>query len=295
MTSGPATPDSDTTESEFYAFRDFDPENARRVLAHYVGYFSQGPVLELACGPGIFLDLLTARGVECRAVDVDEGMVAQARERGHEVALDDAVTYLRSCAGDSLNGLFAAHFLEHLDADGAQAVFTEAARVLRPGGTFVAVVPNAACRSVLAYDFWRDPTHVRFYDPVALEFFTGQAGLELIETGGNPANHPGPPPGLGSDEQMQVSDLRENVTELVLKAQHQLSVAATTGRRRTNPLGPVLGDVVSAIGHLLAELNSMNLHLAAQVSRLRADHQALLAELYQPNEVYVVVRKRIHA
>ena len=67
-------------------------------------------------------------------------------------------------------------------------------RVLAPGGRFVSTTPNPACYSVLSHDFWRDPTHVRFYDLPLLEFLCRQAGLEVEETGTNPANHPGPPP-----------------------------------------------------------------------------------------------------
>src|SRR5829696_4851331 len=67
-------------------------------------------------------------------------------------------------------------------------------RVLAPGGRFVAVTPNPACYAVLSHDFWRDPTHVRFYDLPLLEFLCRQAGLTVESTGTNPANHPGPPP-----------------------------------------------------------------------------------------------------
>ncbi len=118
------------------------------------------------------------------------------------MVLGDALEYLADVNNSSLNGLFAAHFLEHLPSEAVQRVYAEAARVLAPGGVFVAVVPNAACRSILAYDFWRDPTHVRFYDPVLLQFFAEQVGLALVESGGNPRNHPdhrpvcSPPRGL---------------------------------------------------------------------------------------------------
>ena len=58
---------SDTVESDYYAFMRFDPENAKSVLSYYVPFFTEGPVLELACGPGVFLSLLGRRGLSHQA------------------------------------------------------------------------------------------------------------------------------------------------------------------------------------------------------------------------------------
>ena len=281
----------DETESAYYAFMHFDHANAENVLSHYPDFFDDGPVLELACGPGVFLDLLTSKGIACAGVDIDEGMVAQCRERGHDVTLADAVEHLHAQPDNSIRGLFAAHFLEHLPAERVQAVYTEAARVLTDGGVFVAAVPNAACLSVLANDFWRDPTHVRFYDPVALQFFAHRAGLTVTESGGNPRNHPGPPPGLSGAVTVHSSDISTNITEFVLHADDDLAAVSQRPRGKVDPAGATIADIMSQIGHLLSVLNEQNLSLAHQLSELGKSHDALLAELYQPNEVYVVARK----
>ena len=279
------------TESDYYAFMDFDRANAEAVLSFYPDFFVSGPVLELACGPGVFLDLLTAKGIACSGVDIDGGMVAQCRERGHDVILGDAVEHLRARPDGSVGGLFAAHFLEHLVADDVQQVYLEAARVMVDGGVFVAAVPNAACRSVGAYDFWRDPTHVRFYDPVALQFFATQAGLSVTASGGNPRNHPGPPPGLVVANDLRSVDIGTNITELVLRATDALAAVSQRPRGKVDPAGATIADIMSQIGHLLAVLNEQNLSLAHELTEARARHNALLAELYPPNEVYVVAQK----
>jgi SAM-dependent methyltransferase len=279
-------------ESDYYAFMGFDRANAESVLSHYPSFFADGPVLELACGPGVFLDLLAAKGVRCRGVDIDDGMVAECRAKGHDVVLDDALKHLAGVADSSLNGLFAAHFLEHLSSEAVQRVYAEAARVLASGGVFVAVVPNAACRSILAYDFWRDPTHVRFYDPVLLQFFAEQAGLALVESGGNPRNHPGPPPGLRPDVgDSHVVDLREDIGETIRAAEHELMSAGRHRYRPDDPTAAATAEILGRIGHLLWTLNKQAMELAQQVEALRAASSELVAQLYPPNEVYVVVRK----
>ena len=289
---------TETVESDYYAFMGFDPQNAKEVLSFYTQFFLSGPVVELACGPGVFLGLLRDSGVAAQGVDIDDGMVQQARAAGHEVVLDDAVNHLRALADQSINGLFAAHFLEHLPADEVAAVYVQAYRVLRPGGVFVAAVPNAACLSVLGYDFWRDPTHVRFYDPLALQFFARQAGFVIATSGGNPRNHPGPPPSLLLPPATAVPNLRSLITEAIQRAQWLSRPAEQTqspvdeqthGQPEGAPL-PRFDQVWGQIGHVLSLLDDRAQALQHELHVTRTAHERLLEQLYPPNEVYVVAR-----
>jgi len=287
---------SETSESDYYAFMQFDPENAKSVLSYYVPFFSEGPVLELACGPGVFLSLMREKGISASGVDIDPGMVETARAEGHDVVLDDAITHLRSVPDESLCGLFAAHFLEHLAAISVQEVYREAARALRPGGVFVAAVPNAACLSVLGYDFWRDPTHVRFYDPVVLEFFAGQAGLAVIARGGNPQNHPGAPPHLLPPEQSIGPALEQHIVELVQRAAATVP-DETNGRGVKRRIADAARDGSTAQSRLWAELGQILSVLDTRIQTLqhelasaRTAYANLLSQLYPPNEVYVVAQ-----
>jgi SAM-dependent methyltransferase len=280
---------SDRVESQYYAFRGFDYDNARTVLSFYRQFFTDGPVLELACGPGVFLELLAEAGISASGVDIDPGMVEQATESGHKVMLQDAVEYLRTLPEGSLGGLFAAHFIEHLSAETAQEVFAEAARVLREDGVFVVAVPNAACLSVLRFDFWRDPTHVRFYDPVALEFFAREVGLEVIATGGNPRNHPGPPPQLRVAEPVPVGELVESIQEILTSVAKPAPRSRWWERRQPDPQ-PTL-DTVQKVAHVLSMLDERCQQLQHDLSVQRTAYQNLIDELYLPNETYIVARR----
>ncbi len=274
---------ADSVESDYYTFMHFDADNARRVLRFYTQFFPSGPVLELACGPGVFLSLLREDDVPASGVDIDDGMVRTAREAGHEVVLDDAVAHLQSLPDRSLRGLFAAHFLEHLTAPVVQSVYDEAHRVLEPGGMFVAAVPNAACMSVLGYDFWRDPTHVRFYDPLALQFFARQAGFTIAASGGNPFNHPGPPPDLLTAPIEKVPSLREAVVNAV---QH-----ASTLYQRDSPqeYESDLSEshLWSELGNVLAGFDERLQTLQHDLHGMHRAYGSLLRQLYPANEVYV--------
>jgi SAM-dependent methyltransferase len=274
---------TDSVESDYYSFMSFDPENARRVLRFYTQFFPAGPVLELASGPGVFLSLLREDDIPARGVDIDDGMVRTAREAGHEVVLDDAVSHLRSLPARSIRGLFAAHFLEHLTAPTVQTVYDEAHRVLEPGGTFVAAVPNAACMSVLGYDFWRDPTHVRFYDPLALQFFARQAGFTITASGGNPFNHPGPPPDLIMASIEKVPSLRDAVIGAVQRA--------STLYHQDPPRDPEFDfsedRLWSELGNILAGFDERLQTLQHDLHGMHRAYASLLRQLYPANEVYV--------
>lgn len=260
-----------TIESDYYSFMEFDPDRARAALAHYAPYFS-GPVLELACGRGEFLDVLRDAGVEARGVDLDEGMVAACVERGHDVELGDALAFLAESEAGSYGGVFAAHFVEHLQPDDVLALCRSARRALRPGGRLVLVTPNAASHSVMSYDFWRDPTHVRFYDPALLSFLCAQAGLEVEEAAGNPLNDPGPPPELWP---IVTPETHPSLADEV--------GAAVRAARKEH-------ELARGLGHLLG-IVAERLRVAEEtIADLRAAHDRLLRMLYPPSEVYVVAR-----
>jgi SAM-dependent methyltransferase len=267
-------------ESDYYTFMGYDPQHTAEGQRYYVRYFADGPVLDLGCGRGEFLGTLRDAGVECRGVDSDEGMVEAARAEGFDVALGDAVAALANVPAGSLGGVFCAHFLEHLPADRAEEVIASAAKALRPGGTFVAVVPNAACQAVMGHDFWRDPTHVRFYDPTLLSFYCQRAGLALVDDGGNPANHPGPPPETIPGPATIDMALDEEVARLV-----QLATNPRGKGKKVDPLSPW-----PQLGHLLATVMQRLRTTQEELSSLHLAHRQLIDRLWPSNEVYVVAR-----
>ena len=100
-----------------------------------------GPVLDVGCGGGLFLRLMRERGYAVAGLDFSAGAAGVAwRRNGVPVvvgSLAQAPLAPESCAAVTMF-----HVLEHLHEPRA---YLEAARaLLRPGGTLVAQVPNAA-------------------------------------------------------------------------------------------------------------------------------------------------------
>ena len=280
-------------ESDYYAFMAYDSDRTRAALSHYLSFFPAGPVLELACGRGEFLDLLRDSGLPATGVDLDEGMVERAVARGHEVVLGEAIGYLEEVEPATLGGVFCAHFLEHLQPEDVARVYAAAARALRPGCAFVAVVPSAGSLSVLGYDFWRDPTHVRFYDPQLLSFFAARAELEVTESAANPRNDPGPPPHLWPEEFEPVASLSSSVSELVGAAMKVYPEKPAP--READPNGETATVVADSRAqlwshavHLISLLDQRMQAMQHQLSEVHRAYRALVAQLYPPSEVYVV-------
>ena len=94
--------------------------------------------------------------------------------------LDDGRRVHRAVAlaSATVDEVYSSHFLEHIPAgEPLLAVMDEAWRVLRPGGTFTAVLPLIGCRDQLVSraEAWADPTHVStWWLPQRLHYFTGE-------------------------------------------------------------------------------------------------------------------------
>ena len=274
-------------ESDYYAHMGFDSEHTRKVLGFYVPFFEgSGPVLELAPGRGEFLGLLREAGIAGRGVDMDEGMVEVARAGGHDVDLGDAVEYLHGDAEESAYaGVFCSHFVEHLTPDQLERLLAGVRRVLAPGGRFVASTPNPACYAVLTHDFWRDPTHVRFYDLPLLEFLCTKAGLEIEKSGLNPNNEPGPPPEVRTHPVV----VHPDVDDVVQAATGRIGPALAHGMPDRGPTGHD-PSWAYLLAHLVKTLSDRLAETQEALKALRAAHEQLIMNMYQSNEIYVVAR-----
>ena len=158
--------------------------------------------------------------------------------------------------------------------------------MLAPGGRFVAVTPNPACYAVLSHDFWRDPTHVRFYDLPLLEFLCRQAGLEVETTGTNPANHPGPPPEYLVPEPV----VHPPVDDLVERAMGKLRASLDHRDRKGRVTDHHDPEWAYELAHVVKVLAGRLQETTETLREVRRAHDKLVWGLYQSNETYVVAR-----
>jgi 2-polyprenyl-3-methyl-5-hydroxy-6-metoxy-1,4-benzoquinol methylase len=146
------------------------------LFRRYVG----GPgrrVLDLGCRDGS-LSRAYADGNEVVGVDADRDALAAAAKLGletHWADLDEPLDFDEA----SFDVVVAGELLEHLRDP--RRLVDDVRRVLRPGGTFVASVPNAyrlknRLRFLLGRDPDHDPTHLQMFAPADVQRLL--AGLE---------------------------------------------------------------------------------------------------------------------
>jgi glycosyltransferase involved in cell wall biosynthesis/ubiquinone/menaquinone biosynthesis C-methylase UbiE len=135
------------------------------------------PVLDVGCGRGEMLDLLSETAVPATGVDLDTSMAGRARAKGHRVEIADAVEYLRGQVDESLGAVFSAQMVEHISFDDLRELLAQARRVLRPGGVLILETVNPHALQAFKA-FWIDLTHRVPIYPEVLVAHCRSAGFE---------------------------------------------------------------------------------------------------------------------
>jgi O-antigen chain-terminating methyltransferase len=143
-------------------------------------YAGGGPVLDVGCGRGEFLELCREAGIEARGIDVDAAMVARCREAGLAAEQADAIAYLDARPDGELGGVFCAQVIEHLPPEALIALVRLAYRKLRPGGVLLCETPNPACLTVFSGAFYVDLSHIKPIHPEAARFVLEAAGFRDV-------------------------------------------------------------------------------------------------------------------
>jgi 2-polyprenyl-3-methyl-5-hydroxy-6-metoxy-1,4-benzoquinol methylase len=130
-------------------------------------------VLDLGCRDGA-LTRAYLDGNEIVGVDADREALAEAARLGIETLWADLDRPLE-LGDESFDVVVAGELLEHLRDP--QRLVADISRVLRPGGTFVASVPNAyRLKGRLLFLFGRPPEN----DPTHLQMFSGADVHDLL-------------------------------------------------------------------------------------------------------------------
>lgn len=157
-------------------------EEIRHRQRAYLDLFAgAGPVLDIGCGRGEFLELCREAGIEAQGIDVDPAMVARCREAGLDARPGDALAHLESLPDGALGGIFCAQVIEHLTSEALIALVRLAHRTIRAGGVLLCETPNPACLTVFSGAFYVDLSHVKPIHPEAARFVVEAAGFRDVE------------------------------------------------------------------------------------------------------------------
>lgn len=140
-----------------------------------------GPVLDLGCGRGELVELLTVREVAVKGVEVNAELVTFCQSVGLDVTLNDAASALAAVPDGSLGAVALIQVVEHLTGQQLVDLLPLLASKLRPGGMAVVETVNALSPYVFTQSFYLDPTHGNPVHPAYLEFLFSKAGFSHLE------------------------------------------------------------------------------------------------------------------
>ena len=163
-------------EEKHRGSRDLIKERFRRYLKYFEGCKN---VLDIGCGRGEFLELLREIGVSARGIDINEDMVKYCQSRGLDVVKADAIEYLESLEDKSLDGIFIAQVVEHLEPRYLVELLKLCYRKLKFGYYIVVESVNPLSLASLM-NFYVDLTHKRPIHPETMKFLLEYIGFRDI-------------------------------------------------------------------------------------------------------------------
>ena len=144
-----------------------------------------GAVLDIGCGAGHLVRCLLADGYMATGIDISPEQVTVARETGlQQVSQGDYLRTLADCPGQ-LAAVTATDLLEHLTKTEILATFDAVTAALRPGGRFVARVPNAVS-PFGGHIRYGDFTHETWFTTRSVRQLAAAAGLVHVKVAGCP-------------------------------------------------------------------------------------------------------------
>lgn len=176
-------------EADGYGWQ--DPTNPQKQRLSIRALKELGPastvrLLDFGCGDAACSEFFHLRGYKVRGVDISETVIMRNRARFPEIEFeqvlpDSAVPY----PDGSFDAIFSSEVIEHVYD--TQFVFSEFARLLRPGGLLILTTPYHGLLKnliIVLFFFERhfDPTwqHIRFWTKKSLTDISMAHGLKPV-------------------------------------------------------------------------------------------------------------------
>jgi O-antigen chain-terminating methyltransferase len=137
-------------------------------------------LVDLGGGSGYLLSSISKSGLKKINVDSNSNYACSEIDENIHFINQNMFEYLDSIQNGSVDCFILSHVIEHLDFNDAYSLINLIKAKTKIGGFFVLATPNIETIHVLS-TFWLDPTHVRPYPKLLLQFMLQYSGFEIIE------------------------------------------------------------------------------------------------------------------
>jgi len=147
----------------------------------YLDYLkNKEPVIDIGCGRGEMLELLSQNGIKAIGIDNNTLMVNYCKKKGLQVEKDDALNFLLKVEKGSLGAIFVSHLIEHLDPDNLLHFLLLSMEKLSNNGVIILETPNAVGLYTLGQSFYLDITHIKPIHPLTLKLILEAIGFKIL-------------------------------------------------------------------------------------------------------------------
>jgi 2-polyprenyl-3-methyl-5-hydroxy-6-metoxy-1,4-benzoquinol methylase len=164
-------------QAEWHGYRDHaHVRDLHELRSSYYGWYTRkwlpddrgARILDIGCGSGQFLYFLRTRGYsQLHGIDVDQKQVEIAQALGLDVETTAVADFLNQNDG-GYEMIVMLDIIEHFTREELFPLMEAVVRSLRPGGRFIASVPNAESPDGLKC-LYTDITHEMAYTPMSFE------------------------------------------------------------------------------------------------------------------------------
>lgn len=171
-------------EYAYLLFENLYRGNEETIKQHqtvYLPYFKDcRQVLDIGCGRGEFLELLREHDIDGKGIDANQIMVQYCQNKKLNVEHVHALSYLEALADESLDGIFAAQFVEHCSPKHLARFLQLCYAKLQPQSYLVLETQNPQSLFALSH-FYRDLSHDKPVHPDALQYLLKTIGFEDVQ------------------------------------------------------------------------------------------------------------------
>lgn len=179
-------------------------------------------LLDVGCGSGKTLDLMSRRGWQCEGIDFDPAAVDRARSQ--DLPVVQGTLHSQKYAANSFDAVVLSHVIEHVHQP--LELLIECYRILKPGGRLIVLTPNCRSMGHRIYGLnWRGleaPRHLHLFSRNSLRSLAEKAGFARNQHG------------------------RGGLTRSILLASHSLKTGSPTPGRAAR----LLSEILSVAEHI---------------------------------------------